>query len=90
MFLYLNGEQIGLGWSYLHYRCVMFFVCERSIKMNISRAALLIALLLSVAILAGCQEGHARRSSTTIDRQVVLVPSQTGFWQAQVVSPGSR
>ena len=58
--------------------------------MNISRAALLIALLLSVAILAGCQEGHARRSSTTIDRQVVLVPSQTGFWQAQVVSPGSR
>lgn len=58
--------------------------------MNISKAVLMIALLLCVAILAGCHEGHARQGSTTNGRQVVLVPSQTGFWQAQVVSPGSR
>ena len=58
--------------------------------MNIQKTALLIALVLAVSILAGCHEGHARRSNTTVGREVVLVPSQTGFWQVQVAPPGSR
>ncbi|MHC4072451.1 MAG: hypothetical protein ACYSWW_19345 [Planctomycetota bacterium] len=52
--------------------------------MNIKKTALLIVLLLCLAVAAGCQEGHARRSSAS-GRQVVLEPSVTGFWQARLV-----
>jgi len=48
--------------------------------MNALKGLLLIALLLSVAIIAGCQESQARTSG---GRAVVLEPSVTGFWQAR-------
>jgi len=48
--------------------------------MNVLKGLLLIALLLSIAIVAGCQEGQARSSA---GRTVVLEPSVTGFWQAR-------
>jgi len=48
--------------------------------MNVLKGLLLIALLLSIAIVAGCQESHARNSG---GRTVVLEPSVTGFWQAR-------
>jgi len=51
----------------------------RRVVMNVLKGLLLIALLLSIAIVAGCQEQQARTSS---GRTVALEPSVTGFWQA--------
>lgn len=48
--------------------------------MNALKGILLIVLLLSIAIVAGCQEEHAK---TTSGRHVVLEPSTSGFWQAR-------
>jgi len=47
--------------------------------MNVLKGLLLIVLLLSIAIVAGCQEQQARTAS---GRTVAIQPSVTGFWQA--------
>ncbi len=48
--------------------------------MNALKGILLMVLLLSIAIVAGCQESQARTSG---GRAVVLEQSVTGFWQAR-------
>ena len=52
--------------------------------MNFSRTALLIALLLCVAVLAGCQEQQSNVGGVSIE------PSATGLWHAKVTSPAYR
>ena len=52
--------------------------------MDFSKTALLIALLLFVAVLAGCQEQQSKVGG------VVLEPSETGFWHAKVTSPAFK
>jgi len=52
--------------------------------MKFAKTALLVALLLCVAALAGCQEQHSTVGG------VVLEPSQTGFWHARVTSPAFK
>jgi len=52
--------------------------------MNFSKTALLIALLLCVAVLAGCQEQQSNVGGVTLE------PSATGFWHARVTSPAYR
>ena len=58
--------------------------------MNTAKTALVTVILLCLAVLAGCNEGQARHSDPAGGGQVTLVPSQTGYWQAHVGSPGSR
>ena len=62
----------------------MLIGLERGFKMNILRTALMIALLLTLAIAAGCQEGQAGKGWTS-GRQLVIEPSQTGFWETKFV-----
>ncbi len=57
--------------------------------MNITKTALITVILVCLAILTGCNEEHARHCNSTNGGPVALVPSETGFWQAHVGSPGS-
>ncbi len=58
--------------------------------MNIAKTMLIIVILLSLVAIAGCNEGQTHAVSLADGRQVVLVPSATGFWQPQVSYSGSR
>ncbi len=57
--------------------------------MDYARTALITVILLCLAILTGCNEGHARHCDPANGGGVALVPSETGFWQPHVGSPGS-
>lgn len=48
--------------------------------MKVLKGLVLILVLLSIAVVAGCQENQARTSG---GRAVVLEPSVTGFWQVR-------
>ena len=57
--------------------------------MNYLKTALMVALLLCVAVLAGCQEGNARLCGPNVGG-AVLEPSATGFWYSKITSPAYR
>ena len=57
--------------------------------MNTAKTALVTVILLCLAVLAGCNEGHARHCDPASGGPVALVRSQTGYWQPHVGSPGS-
>jgi hypothetical protein len=49
--------------------------------MKVLNIAIVIVVLLSVVMLAGCQEGYARRSGSTMTEKVAFEPTGTGFWK---------
>jgi hypothetical protein len=57
--------------------------------MNTAKTVLVTAVLLCMAVLAGCNEEHARHCDPAGGGAVALVPSQTGFWQSNVGAGGS-
>jgi uncharacterized lipoprotein YajG len=52
--------------------------------MKTLKLLLLMVMLLTVVMLAGCQEGYTRQDNLTKNRKVVLEPTQTGFWYSKV------
>lgn len=58
--------------------------------MDVLKVVLLIVLLACIGTLAGCGEEYSRRSGPVTGKEIVLVPSATGFWQAVPASPSSR
>jgi ABC-type cobalt transport system substrate-binding protein len=49
--------------------------------MKVLNIAIVIVVLLSIVMLAGCQEGYASRSGSTITKNVAYEPTGTGFWK---------
>ena len=52
--------------------------------MNFLRLTLVMVMLLCIAMIAGCQEGHARKNHLTQTDKVVWDHTTTGFWHARV------
>jgi hypothetical protein len=54
--------------------------------MKAIKFTLLIMVLLSLVMLAGCQEGYAHKAdeNLTIRNQIAWEPTQTGFWRPKV------
>lgn len=54
--------------------------------MKMLKLVLLIVMLISVGMLAGCQEEYASRSTsdTTKKKKVIWEPTGTGFWRPKV------
>ena len=51
--------------------------------MRTLKLVLLIVILLSVGIVAGCQEGHARYNDPT--KKVIWEPTVTGFYHPKII-----
>ncbi|MHC4323351.1 MAG: hypothetical protein ACYSUX_03655 [Planctomycetota bacterium] len=49
--------------------------------MKVLKPAIVILVLLSIAMLNGCQGGYARQSNSTETERVAFEPSGTGFWK---------
>jgi hypothetical protein len=58
--------------------------------MNTLRTILLMVLLLSIAMVAGCQEEHARYDNPTNKKKVIWEPTATGFYRPNVVYPAAQ
>jgi hypothetical protein len=52
--------------------------------MKTLKVVLLMVVLLSVAMLAGCQEGYARQDDLTKKKKVIWEPTGTGFWHPKL------
>lgn len=52
----------------------------RRMKMNVLKVTLIVAALLFVAILSGCEEGYSRKNDTSRINRVAYEPTGTGFW----------
>lgn len=52
--------------------------------MKVLKIAFVMVVLLSLGMLAGCQEGYVGQSNLTKTKKVVLEPSATGFWQPKI------
>jgi ABC-type uncharacterized transport system auxiliary subunit len=49
--------------------------------MNVLKLTLVVAALLCIAILSGCQEGYSRKSNISNANKVAYQPTGTGFWR---------
>ncbi len=48
--------------------------------MNVLKVTLIVAALLCIAILSGCQEGYSHENNLTKVDRVAYQPTGTGFW----------
>jgi hypothetical protein len=48
--------------------------------MNVLKVTLIVAALLFIAILSGCEEGYSRQSNVSGANRVAFQPTGTGFW----------
>jgi hypothetical protein len=48
--------------------------------MNVLKVTLIVAALLFVAILSGCEEGYSRKNDMSKTNRVAFQPTGTGFW----------
>jgi hypothetical protein len=49
--------------------------------MNVLKLALVVAALVGIAILSGCQEGYSRENSSHKANKIAYQPTGTGFWR---------
>jgi hypothetical protein len=49
--------------------------------MNVLKLVLVIAALVGIAILSGCQQGYSRETGMHQANKVSFVPTGTGFWR---------
>lgn len=49
--------------------------------MNVLKVTLVVAALLCIAILSGCQEGHSRKNGMSNVNKVAYQPTGSGFWR---------
>jgi hypothetical protein len=56
----------------------------RRIIMKVLTIALIIVALLSLGMLAGCQEGYAGPNNSTKLTKAAFEPTGTGFWQPKL------
>ena len=49
--------------------------------MNVLKVTLIVAVLLCIAILSGCQEGCSRENDLAKVDRVAFQPTGTGFWR---------
>lgn len=54
---------------------------SRRIEMNVLKVTLIVAVLLCIAILSGCQEGCSRENDLAKVDRVAFQPTGTGFWR---------
>jgi hypothetical protein len=48
--------------------------------MNFLKLSLIVAALLFIAVLSGCEEGYSRQNSMSSSNRVAFQPTGTGFW----------
>jgi hypothetical protein len=49
--------------------------------MNVLKVTLIVAALLFIAILSGCEEGYSRQDNMSRTNKVAFQPTGTGFWR---------
>ena len=48
--------------------------------MNVLKLSLIVAAMLFIAVLSGCEEGYSRQNSMSSSNTVAFQPTGTGFW----------
>ncbi|MBN2594406.1 MAG: hypothetical protein JXA81_12940 [Sedimentisphaerales bacterium] len=48
--------------------------------MNVLKSTLIVAALLFIAVLSGCEEGYSRQNNMSSINKVAFQPTGTGFW----------